>query len=663
MAEPDTFFSELKRRRVIRVALVYVVTGVAVVEAADLIVPRLGLPDWTVTLVVVLAILGLPVAVAMAWALQVTPDGVRRDGVGLPMSGKVAMAGAVLVLALAGGAWWGLSGDGHAAADRRSIAVLPFANTGGTDDDGFVGGIHDELLANLAKIADLRVISRTSVMAYRDTQATVREIGRELGVATVLEGGVQRVGSRIRVTAQLIDARTDAHIWSEVYDRELTLDNLLDIQSELSRRITDALRVQLSLDERERLAFRPTENLEAYEAYLRGRDAKAIGEMPEAADHFARAAALDPDFALAHAELAFTKLHRHWFARSEEDEDLVDEARESLERARRLAPDAPEVRLATGYYYYWGLRDYDRALAELEAASRAFPGNSMLLNVRALIERRKGRWTEAVTLYEKAIQLAPNAPQLLANYAAVAMWMGRYDVEEQYLRRAHELQPASRWARRIAAIPLRADGDGSALRDLIESLEVLEPGTLAVPNVLLTVVDFEILERRYDDALRRLESVDRQVIVVQNRYTPVPLLRGLILSLAGRPAEARPELERALEMMSSADPEDPAVQIALGTTYALLGRAPEAGRAADRAVSLQPRAEDAVKGAEYEAAALQVHALAGNHDRAIALLESVLSHPSPLSTHLIELDPRLNSLRTHPRYRPIIDRWRNRVRS
>jgi TolB-like protein len=255
------FLAELKRRRVYRVAIVYAAVAFVIWQAAEIAVPALRLPEWALTLIVLLTIAGFPIALVLAWAFDITPGGVKATE---PGNNAIAMIAGVVVLALAvAAAWLALHDRGSAPApEAKSIAVLPFANmSADPDNEYFSDGITDDIILHLSKVAELEVISRTSVMRYKDTDLSARQIGEQLSVASVLEGGVQRVGERVRINAQLIDARTDRHIWAEQYDRQLT--DIFAIQSDVAQQIAAALEATLTADETERIGKAPTENLEA----------------------------------------------------------------------------------------------------------------------------------------------------------------------------------------------------------------------------------------------------------------------------------------------------------------------------------------------------------------------------------------------------------------
>ena len=401
----DKFFKELRRRNVVRVAGVYAVVGWVLIQIATTLEESMSLPGWFDGLVVAFLIIGLPIALILAWAFELTPEGVVKtedipeDQSITAETGRkldyVIIAGIVIlgaVIVMKGSDEADVSDEDAesvtelvasesaelpvqaaiSAALEKSIAVLPFFNRSPNPDDAFFAdGVHDDLLTHLSKIADMHVISRTSVMGYAGTDRRLPDIGRELGVATVMEGAVQRAGNRVRINVQLIDVETDTHIWAEIYDRELTADNVFDIQSEITKAIAAALNTVLSDSDEAELAKRPTQNLEAYDAFLAGKleyNLYFSGAVPllRSIKRFNEAIALDPEFGEAYALRAYSEISLHWY--TAEAGDWLAAADESLRVAEMLAPDAVETHMSRGYYHYWGQLDYPAADAEFDLA-------------------------------------------------------------------------------------------------------------------------------------------------------------------------------------------------------------------------------------------------------------------------------------------------------
>ena len=406
---PDSpnFFAELRRRNVYRAGVIYAMAAWLLIQIATQAFPFFEIPNWVVRATVVVLVLGFPVALTFAWAFEITPEGIMKTDEVPPGKSIRWKAGrkidfviiGVLALAIAFLLYLRFSPshrqDRAAELPEKSVAVLPFENLSADKENAyFADGIQDEILTNLAKIADLRVISRTSVMQYKSgAERNLREIGQQLGVAHVLEGSVQRSSNRVRVTAQLIDARTDTHQWAEHYDRDLA--DVFAIQSEIAKAIADQLEAKLSPQEKARVEERATGNTEAYAFYLR---ANQIARNPDtlledykaAVQLYMQAIALDPNFALAHARLASAAAEVfHYY---EPTDVWRMKARTEAEIALHLQPNLAEGHFALAQCTYWMDQDYERALEQFEIASRSSPGNGDIGRLIAAIERRQGKW-------------------------------------------------------------------------------------------------------------------------------------------------------------------------------------------------------------------------------------------------------------------------------
>ena len=439
-------FLELKRRNVFRVAIAYIVASWLLVQAADLVLDVIGAADWVLRSVVVLLALGFLPAVIISWVFEMTPEGVKKESeidrgqsithhtakkldmvtIGLLVAAIALVAidrylpessipedGAISeVAALPDTSPSDSVTEQATVYAEKTIAVLPFANRSNQDDDlFFTDGIHDDLLTQLAKIHDLKVISRTSVMEYRDTTKNLREIGTELEVNTILEGGIQKVGNRVRINAQLIEVETDRHLWAESYDRELTAENIFDIQSEIAREIVRAVAIELTPDEERSISEIPTRNLAAYEAWLRAREYLnganyTANNEREAKPWLEKAIALDPDFSEAHALLANVYGAQYWRG-LDTSEEFLTKYRGEVERALQLNPGSPTALLASAEYHYRVENDYRKSLQLVNKALELAPGNADAYANLGLTQRRMGRWQESIASFNRALELDP----------------------------------------------------------------------------------------------------------------------------------------------------------------------------------------------------------------------------------------------------------------
>ena len=434
--------SELRRRNVFRIAVAYVVVGWVVTEVASTVLPILEAPQWMLKVILLLIVLGFPIALVIAWAFELTPDGIKREadvdrsesitkrtGAGLDRS--------IIVVLLIAISWLAIdkffTGDGETlvAGDLRSIAVIPFRNL--SDDaanEPFTAGIHDDLLTQISRIGSLKTISRTSVLQYRDTMMTMPEIGKELGVATILEGGVQRVGDRIRINAQLIDAAKDEHLWAETYDRKLTATNVFSIQSEIALAIAEALQATLTDDEQKRLANVPTKSIAALERYFVGKqmlEQRNPDSLLEAIDYFQEVIELDPNFALAYSGLADAYMLLPEYTADIDPHEIQAKSEAAAAKAISLDPDLPEVLTSMGWNRL--IHDYDWTGAEklLRHALEIEANNTSALHWLSHVLSWQGQHDAALDLARTAVAADPLSRLMQMNLAYILVDAGSYD--------------------------------------------------------------------------------------------------------------------------------------------------------------------------------------------------------------------------------------------
>src|SRR5436309_2477157 len=460
------FFEEVKRRKVYRVAAAYVIAAGGVIQLASASFPAWELPNWTLRLVIVLLLTGFPIALILAWAFDVTAQGIRTTPTAGP---RTQIRRNVIMLATAGvimSASVGFFVLPRASAHKvdKSIAVLPFQNLSDDPENAyFADGIQDDVLTNLSKIGDLRVISRTSVMQYRDKATNLRDIGKALAVSNILEGSVRRSGNKVRVNVQLIDANSDEHIWASDYDRDVI--DVFAIQSDLAQKIAEALQAKLSPGEKSRLERKPTENGEAYLAFVQAHNLQDAMEdlekLKQSEQLYERAIQLDPMFALAIAR--YSQLESwivHIFERTTERRE---KARALAQRALQLQPDLPEAHLAMGFSLYYGDNDFEGALKEFEIAQRDLPNEAEGYLALGSIQRRLGKWPESNASLEKAASLDPKDSWVLDNLALSYQTLRDFDAANKTIDRGLEVNPG-----------------GLGLWEIKSKLAIAEKGDLSV---------------------------------------------------------------------------------------------------------------------------------------------------------------------------------------
>ena len=515
------------------------------------------------------------------------------------------------------------------AIPEKSIAVLPFENRSDEKQNAyFADGVQNEILTDLAKIADLRVISRTSVMQYKSgAERNVREIGQQLGVAHLLEGSVQRSGNRVRVTAQLIDARSDVQQWAERYDRDLA--DVFAIQSEIAKMIADQLQAKLSPQEKARVEEIPTANTDAYVFYLRAnqieRNPDTLLEDYKAAEQlYMQAIELDPKFALAHAHLASTCAEIFHF--DEPTEVWRTKAYTEAEIALRLQPNLPEAHFALGQCIYWMDQDYERALEQFEIASRLSPSNGDIGRLIAAIKRRQGKWEQSLEAYERVAKIDPQNPNTVRELFFTLTAMRRWPEAAKWGERMRAIAPASLVAKiQSGYVDFWWKGDTRLLKSLLSQVPA---GT--DPDGVITSCrwDVAMIDRDFVAARTALQSCGlNEVSYTTGSATPKSFLQGLIELAEGKQAQAQKFFELAQPNFEKAVEEAPLSadrHANLGWFYAFAGRKDEAIREGKRAVELKPESKDALDGAIMNCYLALIYARVGENDLAIPVIERLL---------------------------------------
>ncbi|HEX4708163.1 MAG TPA: tetratricopeptide repeat protein, partial [Candidatus Udaeobacter sp.] len=544
----------------------------------------------------------------------------------------------------------------------KSIAVLPFQNLSDERDNAyFADGIQDDILTNLSKIGELKVISRTSVNSYRgDGLRNAREIGKALGVGTLLEGSVRRIGNRVRVSVQLINANNDEHMWAEDYDRDLT--DVFAIQTDLAQKIASSLQAKLSPNEKERLARQPTQNADAYLLFIQAHDYANRTDMfrdtsLKAEKLFEQATKLDPNFAAAFAGLSMVE---SWAYHSFDPLPARREkARTAANEALRLQPDLPEAHLALGFSYYYGDRNYERALAEFEIAKRGLPNEAQAYMAIGAIQRRQGRWVESTANLEKAAELDPKNSSVLVNLGYNYMGTRNFEAADKIFDRGIEAAPESFGSAALKSeLAIRWKGDLSVAE---KELASVPPGV--DPQGLVTLIRAGVLtlQRKFKEALQVIQQFRGETLLVgAGASCPKASLEGTLYLHLHDKVNAHSAFERAriiAERLVRESPDDAARHGQLGLILAGLGQKDAAIAEGKRAVELLPESQDAFDGPEVTAMLAQIYAWTGEHDEAFRLIDHLLAVPNGLTIPVLKLDPAWDPLRNDPRFRALIDKY------
>jgi TolB-like protein len=671
---PKNFFGELKRRNVYKVAVAYIVAGWALSQGIAQVFPVFDVPNWIVRVLVLLIVIGFPIALVIAWAFEATPEGIKRTEVA-DAARQHSRGRAWLYIVVTGVAVSvGLFFLGRYTASRKqidtsvalekSIAILPFENLSEEKANAyFAEGIQNEILTKLAAVRDLKVISRTSTAKYHSKPDKLKTVAQELGVSTILEGAVQRAGDQVRVNAQLIDARIDAQLWAKSYDRELK--DVLKVESEVAEEIAQALKANLSPSESHVLAAARTQNTEAYDLFLRGQyefhqaGSSLTREAFDRADAFYRqAVARDPNFVEAAAGLAYSRLQRHWIVAPLTPREL-EEVKSIIDRALALAPDSPEAHFALGLFFYWGHRQYDEALAEFNRTLELQPNNALALQFRGWVYRRRGEWERSLADVQRAAELDPRDPQiptdLGATYQALRQWK---DAERTELR-ALAVDPRRVMAAGILGTTyLNATGDVESARRAFGDIPLGRPaGAQGVHGDVIAIlgrVYIDVIERRFADAFQTFEKEAGNSDSRQQRAgrTVLHVLAGQVEAARAAGAEALPLLEARLREA----PDDTFAMTELAWVYVALGRNSDALRLARQAADLVSVERDAVSGVLFQTGLAQIEAHAGAPEEAVKRLRYLLSIPAGqrISIARLKIDPVWDSIRNRPDFQQLL---------
>jgi TolB-like protein/Tfp pilus assembly protein PilF len=678
---PDNFFAELKRRNVYKAAVAYAVVGWLLVQVATQVFPFFEIPNWTVRLIVLAIVIGFPIALVIAWAFELTPQGLKRtEDVDLAAQPRrksyawvyVVIVGAALSVGLFFVGRYTMRNTANAARTevatipQKSIAVLPFENL--SDDKGaayFADGIQDEILTKLASIADLKVISRTSTAKYKSKPEDLKTVSQQLGVANVLEGSVQKASDKVRVNVQLIDARADSHLWAKSYDRDIK--EVFTVETEVAQEIADSLQAKLSPAEANTLAAAPTKDTVAYDLFLRAEHEELLAEnslRPESYEQagawYQQAIARDPNFALAMARLVRNRMDRHWFFEQMTDAELA-QVRSLAEHALALAPNLAEAHVALGTFFYHGYRQYEQALAEFERALQLQPNANTALEYSGYVHRRQGQWARCLDEHKRALEQDPRNALLAGNVAATYVTLRMWREAERAARHTLELDPHSGEGMR-ALLDSIARGNG----DVTETQRVL--ATFPFENKILLTADFGdisnvigarayalVLARDFKAALSVWESAGSTAIDQRRQPSAKVAIRALAGDLIGAQAEAE-KARQLLEKRLRDRPNEISSMTQLSWIYVALKRNDDAINLARKAADLLPPEKDALVGNIILTGLAEIKARAGATTDAVAILRRLLSVPAgqAVSIARLKIDPVWDPIRNDSQFQQLL---------
>jgi TolB-like protein/Tfp pilus assembly protein PilF len=675
---PTKFVTELKRRNVYRAAIAYGVVAWFLTQLTTQVFPFFEIPNSAVRFVVIALAIGFPIAMLLSWIYEFTPEGVVRTEDLDPAQARsarratgrildfISIGVLLLVIAMLIVGRRPFYGQTRESIPQKSIAVMPFENRSEDKANAyFAEGIQDEILTRLSKIADLKVISRTSTQHYKSAPENLPEIARQLGVAHILEGSVQRSGDAVRVNVQLIKAATDSHLWGDTFDRKLT--DIFSVESEVAKVVADQLRAKLTGQEEQVIAAKPTDNPDAYDAYLRGlayilKPGSAIpANLLGAQKYFREAVRLDPKFALGWAHLSNVDSIGYLSQSLQPTVALRDEARQAAETALTLQPNLGEALMAKGYYHYACLKDYDTAVRYFEQARQLLPNSSRIPEALAYVTRRQGQWDRSESYFNEAERLDPLNVRLLTEHAQSYIMRRRFPEALRKLDQVLNITPDDVNTLAFKADIAQAEGDLPRAAAILAPLHPAAEDTEAVEAQVYQ----EILERRPAQFTSRLKEIlAKPDPALGFMNADLRFWLGWAQEVAGDHAAAQESWRQArseLEFFLKEQPENYRLIGGLALTNVGLGDKAAALALVERAMAVMPIEKDASFGPIPVEFLARVTAQLGERDRAISALQELLSIPYsgalaagvPLTPALLRLDPMFDPLRNDPRFKKL----------
>ena len=656
-----SFIQELQERKVVRTTIGYSVVAFIIMQLVEIIFPIFEFPNWTSKFIIILLFLGFPIVIVLSWVFDVENKKIKKS----PQSNNVYLLTVIVLLATC---LLYIGFDGFLLSNKEkqnpfneidvnSIAVLPFDNySEDKKDDHFSDGFTELIIANLAKINDLTVISRTSVMQYKNTRQSLKEIGKELGVANILEGSLHRVGEKIRIVAQLIDTRTDKHLWAENY--EGTVSDIFTIQANVAEKIAKALQANVTSVERERILSKMTNNAEAYQLYSMGTTLMKVSEEEKdfrmALNFFEEALKLDPSFADAYGYAAYVHQALYWYGYDRNIKPLKI-SKEYIDKGLKLDPNSPVLYATRGYYHYWVNRDYTRALEDFIYARDAVPNNAEYIANIGWIERRLGRFDNAIDNFLAGYKVDPKWVAILTSLSMTYDALNDRKNAKKFLQEAIENYPSASY---VHGMKIRWNfEDNKETREAKIAIEnaIISTDIGAIMDIILQVY---IFEKDYKTPLDLLKNLERNIFTHQSSLNAKDYYIGMLYDLMGENKLAISYYKSAFSILEKKLNEnigDAMLHAAISRVYIRLGLIEEAVKSAQLSVALVSPARDAWYGVINKTNLAYIYESSNLIDDALHTLSEVYNKPfGPKKAELL-LYWEWENLRTNSRFQSMIN--------
>lgn len=668
------FWQELKRRKVVRVITVYAAVSFVILELVSIIVDPLKLPDWTLSMVIVLLVIGFLLTVVLSWIYDVTPEGIQRTRPVKPTESilnspssrawKISTYISILIIISFVGIYIvsNLKKSNEISKLEKSIAVLPFENWSYAEEFSHLGNaISNEIITELYKINEFRVLSYTSTRQYKQGTKSIPVIGQELGVNYIIEGVVERQDDMVNIHVQVIRAKNEDHIWAnEFYGK---WEDVFRIQDEIALEVARELKAVLTENEVEQIEENPTDNPEAYNYYLRGLNYYWQTDEEQdwniAIKMFQKAIELDPNFALAYTRLSKCHIEMYWYHYDRTDERR-QESKKAIDVALRINSDLVEAQIALGIYYYAGFLDYQNALKQYNAALKLQPDNAESIYYIAAVYRRMGKWPEAEEAFERAAGLDPGNQLMAFNAAETYFLTGKYDLALQHINRAISLKPEfNRTYRQKIDILLKKDGDTREARSVLDKASmIISPSSHHLIIEIKILLD--MIEGNYQEALNFLNTTSFEASQPQFYYYPKQLFYAMIYDLMEdhEKADYYYDLSRnLLEAKIIEHPVDSRFYSTLGISLAGMGQKEKAISAGIKATEIMPYDKEAYRGTYRLVDLARIYCMVGEYDLAEEQLDTLLSRPGILSAKLLKIDPIWKPLWDQPGFKQLLIKY------